>query len=1779
MKRILRPLFVVILISLGLSYTAAQHRWTGGDPADPTRWSSAANWDGGVPAAGNTVDIPGGRSSYPVLDNDYTIGAAGGITIGAGAALRTNGKALTGGTVSNGGTLIFNGEEPDFGTLSGRGEIHLINEDSTSTAALNLRLSGTLRSTYLKIDVPSGRRVNLNGRIDALGDFELKGGILTGDAGEVFEVKGFSRLEGNIDSAANVRLGREVTLVSDVTLTFTGSAFPTFRGNIASAAAAPFIARSLTINSVDSVPIFGDTYYIAVGSAERPIETLKVSISRYTGGNVNAINSNNHIRKVDFKTVGGNVVIKSALALEVTGNAGTTDTAAGRRGLIRLISGGGITVSTPMSSGSRGIDLTAEGGITINNRVNAGNGNIQLTAEGGITINNRVNTTRNVRLSAGGNVTQTAGIIARGLSLESIGTGRVEYNLNDNRNDVDILAADTNGRITYHDVDSVTVGILGAVSGIDTNGGDLTIEAAGTISQSAGGNVVANVTNLTAGDGTAPRAITLANIGNDFGSVIFEGANVFLTDSNALILGGGTKTSRADGTLGVVTPGDISDGGAIEVTGVTTLNAGNSGSVILDNPAHDFRAAGGVTVRNAVNVTLADKNDIQLNDITMTGDLKVTVPLDPASSTPTMYNINQTGNLNSRPGTSGITGSVSFKGRWNLTGNDLEAKSIIALPPSAAAPGEKGSLIAAGTEEITVSEDFRPDTFTAADSTVVLTGGSPSEVGRIGAMPAAAPYTFNNIQIDKNAGVTVTAGNDWTVLGSLTLSRGNWILGNNSHTVHGNWDSRPSPFQFTSAGSTVTFVQGNTSVTTRGTAAPGQSFNDIVVNKSTGKLTLNSGIRIDGNLTINAGSGAISTGTAGTHDIVISGDWINESAASAFEPGDDTVIFDNSAPATAPKKLTTGGSAFNNLTVRGSSRVNTKDALTVNGNLVFDKAAGSGSAAPVLDMEGNTLRVTGSYNALVSAADDELGRLRLRGGARVSLPSPPVDKRTLGIVEYYGTGNASIGNIIRGGTGTAEYWHLVISEGTTAELSEDILILGRSGDEKGILTEPLEANYDDDDDLMGLFIKSGSSLNLDGKTLTLYGSFQNRSGAASGFKHGRGTVNFVGSHPAFIYGRNTFFKFNINEKHGTDKYVGGKIVYFQRHSDAVTDDAPVPDNEPVTGIANHREAEINILGDAFGGPPTAAAPPGGGVTLPNSSEWVYLVSSEKGKYWLFDKEPRAGISLKHVYIRNSDARIHPQSVPYNEQILNRDGTTSARRIVIVEDSRAWLRFIVVEKSVTEDSDANGRIDRILVTADSPMKRKADGAYENLEITVKGYTIDKYEDGPELTQFYIYLEEGNTLDTGAVPPWSIDADDSSIYAGAEQDLLKLKAGKEEETPEDGAPPIIGYALAVADSPRNEVFIRFSEPVTDNDDDWKNNFIFFTDPPTTPPSENVSKVKIVRPGSGTRLEEAVIKLEKPVTLEDIYKNREFSVSNVEDAAGNALRYDKHRVSDLALGITGNGIVQPTAATGYGGGRKVGAVVKFDGTDFLEADTIRIEAARRKPPGSDPMPDPKIVYDNSVSAAARANGLWLPEFNERNNPAPTRPRGGTFSGLVPRPWLRTKNEKMDLVPGSSRLFEYKWPADHEKIVNNTDLEFFFYLPSPDGSPNHGNLYAARLIDDTASDWYRGVRPWSLLIRDIITQAGGITVLNNIINPLRGEKASLQYQVTDGGTVTIQVFDLSGDMVEILQRGYQEPGEYSVSWNGRNRGGGVAARGIYFIRYVGPGGIDQIRKVLVVK
>jgi len=98
------------------------------------------------------------------------------------------------------------------------------------------------------------------------------------------------------------------------------------------------------------------------------------------------------------------------------------------------------------------------------------------------------------------------------------------------------------------------------------------------------------------------------------------------------------------------------------------------------------------------------------------------------------------------------------------------------------------------------------------------------------------------------------------------------------------------------------------------------------------------------------------------------------------------------------------------------------------------------------------------------------------------------------------------------------------------------------------------------------------------------------------------------------------------------------------------------------------------------------------------------------------------------------------------------------------------------------------------------------------------------------------------------------------------------------------------------------------------------------------------------------------------------------------------------------------------------------------------------------------------------------------------------------------------------------------------------------------------------------------------VTKQRSSATILNNVIDPTKGERVRLSYQLVKGGQVTIQVFTLDGDLVQVIYRGNRAAGDYTAAWDGKNRGGRAVARGMYFIRIVGPE-IDEIRKVMVVK
>jgi hypothetical protein len=81
---------------------------------------------------------------------------------------------------------------------------------------------------------------------------------------------------------------------------------------------------------------------------------------------------------------------------------------------------------------------------------------------------------------------------------------------------------------------------------------------------------------------------------------------------------------------------------------------------------------------------------------------------------------------------------------------------------------------------------------------------------------------------------------------------------------------------------------------------------------------------------------------------------------------------------------------------------------------------------------------------------------------------------------------------------------------------------------------------------------------------------------------------------------------------------------------------------------------------------------------------------------------------------------------------------------------------------------------------------------------------------------------------------------------------------------------------------------------------------------------------------------------------------------------------------------------------------------------------------------------------------------------------------------------------------------------------------------------------------------------------------------NPFRSG-TSIGYQLPAAGNVSLQVYDVTGRTVRTLRNGFQKPGVYTASWNGRDERGRDVPKGVYFYRLDTPGFTDVKKAVLV--
>lgn len=216
-----------------------------------------------------------------------------------------------------------------------------------------------------------------------------------------------------------------------------------------------------------------------------------------------------------------------------------------------------------------------------------------------------------------------------------------------------------------------------------------------------------------------------------------------------------------------------------------------------------------------------------------------------------------------------------------------------------------------------------------------------------------------------------------------------------------------------------------------------------------------------------------------------------------------------------------------------------------------------------------------------------------------------------------------------------------------------------------------------------------------------------------------------------------------------------------------------------------------------------------------------------------------------------------------------------------------------------------------------------------------------------------------------------------------------------------------------------------------------------------------------------------------------------------------------------------------------------------------------------------DKSVSYEyNRISG--RNWRIWLPKISANISPVANNnviPLVGNPDGTDPH----IINYDIKLLSDS---------ATYDGYDAGTTITFLFdtgLTVKHDGSTSdiESPLYALRLSDpnDVSS-----LDLWSIKLKSITAQRGGVSILNNVINPLNGEKAVLRLNMASAGSVNIMVMTLDGNIVTYLNRGQVESGEQFFTWDGKNTSGKVVARGMYFIRVMG-NGIDETRKVMIVK
>ena len=450
-----------------------------------------------------------------------------------------------------------------------------------------------------------------------------------------------------------------------------------------------------------------------------------------------------------------------------------------------------VTSATGVLSvdGSIGHNLTASGaGITFGTTTTVGNA-LQATSTGAITESGTLSVTGTSNLNANANdITLTNGNLFGGLVTAQGGAVRIT----DNAALSVALTSSTSANLDATGlliVSGTTTGNLDATgggvafgAGITSVGGTLTVDSGGgAITQAGTSAVHAAAASLDAGTGI----ITLANPGNDFGTVSVTGGAVSLADTNAmtvhllsatsgtLVAGGALTvdgatsgalaatgngivfgTTHVGDTLSATTTGTgtITQTGQLGVVGASTLNAGAHAIDLSTFATNDF---GGAVTATGSTVALTDANALAVH-LSGVGGATLVATTQLAIDGGATGAVSATGN------------GVVFTAAGTTVGGALDVHSGTGTISQAGSLGVTGTtLLDAGTNNVTLQTGGNAfgGLVTVNGGTVGLSAGGAMSV-HLGTVNNAALVATNALAVDGNTAAGLTVGGNGVSFGA-----------------------------------------------------------------------------------------------------------------------------------------------------------------------------------------------------------------------------------------------------------------------------------------------------------------------------------------------------------------------------------------------------------------------------------------------------------------------------------------------------------------------------------------------------------------------------------------------------------------------------------------------------------------------------------------------------------------------------------------------------------------------------------------------------------------------------------------------------------------------------------------------------------------------------------------------------------------------------------------------------------------------------------------------------